>query len=172
MYIRDPFKMKYRPNKKSLAKVGVEVLDQNTPTLKCKTCGRIWIPKRLMGDESLLVPIQSWWICPDDPRHTVKPDPESQNEIDGKTKKELEYFLGKETVKLVHLWQVKEARARKMFGGQLKRFRNEGVAVSSEQEEAMFYGTVSEDLNPLAKLLASRLDVVVKIKYDDDERHF
>lgn len=51
----------------SLAKVGVELIDPDTPTLKCKTCGTLWTPPTL---SSGLMP-KNWWKCPVNHEHTL-----------------------------------------------------------------------------------------------------
>jgi hypothetical protein len=50
----------------SLAKVGVELIDPDTPTLKCKTCGKLWNPILISGG---LLP-KNWWRCPINSEHT------------------------------------------------------------------------------------------------------
>jgi hypothetical protein len=50
----------------SLAKVGVELIDPETPTLKCKTCGTLWTPILISGG---LLP-KNWWRCPINSQHT------------------------------------------------------------------------------------------------------
>jgi len=52
----------------SLAKVGVELIDPDTPTLKCKTCGTLWTPPTLTGG---LLP-KNWWKCPVNYEHTMQ----------------------------------------------------------------------------------------------------
>jgi hypothetical protein len=44
----------------SLEKVGVELLDEDQPELKCKVCGESWVP-RILADGRLP---RGWWRCP------------------------------------------------------------------------------------------------------------
>lgn len=53
---------------KSLREVGVELLNQNPPTLKCVTCDTTWSPE-LRKDAKLP---EDWWRCKLNPEHNEK----------------------------------------------------------------------------------------------------
>jgi hypothetical protein len=60
--------MKVEFTEKSLREVGVELLSENPPTLKCMTCEVTWFPK--IGKDAKLP--DDWWQCTTDLEHNEK----------------------------------------------------------------------------------------------------
>lgn len=144
--------MKVRLTMGSLAKVGIELLEKHGPTLKCKTCGRIWTP----GNQDDGRFVQSWWKCPNDPKHTVKPDPEKESEkafdkfeaellsknhkqfFDDEARKELRELRDNTPSKVLLHSRKLEARVRRRVERKIEQLRAEGVTVTLETEKAIF----------------------------------
>lgn len=58
--------MTVRLTKKSLEKVGVELVSKEQVQLRCMQCGQSWSPNLKTAGR---LP-RGWWKCPNDPSHT------------------------------------------------------------------------------------------------------